>query len=173
MVLKTSFPTEGFMVLLGSYVLHLAALITMVFIVRAPPAYESELRNTNAQIVFSVLILYHIALTAVDYLALWRTRYFQDKLFIFMLAVIFITGYLCINWVYGRPAGTFELNEEQQKFECWLLVEVMLVWAYILGGAIFMFFEKFTVVGQQLHLYAKVQDGEVGDDLIMQDIFMI
>ena len=106
-------PTEGFMVTLGSYVLHLAALATMIFIVRAPPAYQSETRNTNAQVVFSVLILYHIALAVVDYLALWRTRYFQDKLFVFMILVIVITGYLCLNWVFGKPDSTVELDEEQ------------------------------------------------------------
>ena len=33
MVIKMSVPTEGFMVTLGSYVLHLAALATMICIV--------------------------------------------------------------------------------------------------------------------------------------------
>ena len=60
-----------------------------------------------------MLILYHIALTAVDYLALWRTRYFQDKLFVFMIGVIVITGYLCLNWVFGKPNSEVELNEDQ------------------------------------------------------------
>ena len=94
-----------------------------------------------------MLIVYHIILTNVDYLALWKTRYFQDKIFIFMMAVIVLTCWLCGNWVYARPPGSVELSEEQQKFELWILVEVILIWAFILGGAIFMFFNKCTDKG--------------------------
>ena len=148
MTVRRSVPTEGFFVILGTTYTHIAALLTLLFIVKTPPAYTHEERNTNAQIVYSMLIVYHVMLAAVDYMALWKTRYFQDKIYFFMMFVIILTSYLCGEWVYSRPPGTVQdISEEQKKFELWILVEVILIWAYIFGGAVFMLFNKCTDSG--------------------------
>ena len=76
---------DGFQIILGSYLTQLTAALTLAIAIR-PPEYEgNEQRTKEAQRLYAFLIFWHVCLALVIYLNFWVTKFFQDKLTVFMI----------------------------------------------------------------------------------------
>ena len=126
---------DGFQIILGSYLTQFTAALTLVFFIR-PPEYEgNEQRTKEALRLYVILIFWHVWLTLVIWSNFWYTKFFQDKLTIFMICQLLLACYICENWVYDVD---LQLKEDKTakaiKFECWIDIEFVLMCSYILGG---------------------------------------
>ena len=70
-MIKLKSVADGFNVILGSYLTQLAALLTMLLVIRKPPTYEDEERDQKAKILFSFLVIYHFILGIFKYCLTW------------------------------------------------------------------------------------------------------
>ena len=91
---------DGFKVVMGSWLIHIAALLTMVIFVRPPDYPEDAGKTREAKIVYSVLIILHFVLTIVKFVKL----YVSDKISMlgpaFMLIVVILLIHLIENWAF-------------------------------------------------------------------------
>ena len=55
-MITTNSVTDGFSVILGTYITHLAAFLTLLLVVQKPPEYESEERNQLAKVSFFCML---------------------------------------------------------------------------------------------------------------------
>jgi len=136
---------DGFNVILGSWIVHLAAFLTMILAIRVPPTYEDNPERTkHGKIIFANFVILHLSLAVVKYLSLFSSPYFKDKMTIFIMWVVFTTCSLCQNWVFVNGRDTSALTVDQIKFERWLWIELMFVLSFIFGGAFYALVCKIT-----------------------------
>ena len=133
---------DGFKVIMGGWIVNLAALMTLVLAIRTPPDYGDDTdedinRTLHAKLIFSGLVLMHTFLCVVKYLSLHVTRWFWDLLVLLSLINIVIMIYICQRWLYIDDRDLSTLTDEQYKFQMWLWTELMLVYASIAGSAIY------------------------------------
>ena len=141
---------DGFMVVLGSYIVHLAAALTILICFwwnGSVPEYEDNGdRSKHATIVFWILLLFHALMAFVKYAALeveWG-KWFWDKLPLFVFIVISMACYLAHHWIFNIDRPEASITEEQEKFETWLYVEYCFIWSYIVAGTVFAFVSQIT-----------------------------
>ena len=106
--------TDGFKVILGSFLLHFAALATMIISVR-PPEYDDSDRTSGAQVIYYTLIAMHLVLGVVKYI----TTFVNDSMLminaIFMLSVVFILACLCEDWIFPPEAINWHSITDEQR----------------------------------------------------------
>jgi len=63
---------DGFNVILGSWIVHVAAFLTLVLVIRVPPDYgEDNPKTQNAKVIFASLVVMHFCLGAIKYVSLY------------------------------------------------------------------------------------------------------
>ena len=73
--------------ILGSYLIQVASLLTLVTIIRKPPIYEGdESRTHEAKLLFWLLVVEHFIFAIVKYHATHVSQRFWDKMTICMIA---------------------------------------------------------------------------------------
>ena len=141
---------DGFKVIMGSWIVNLAALLTLLLAIRSPPDYgEDSQRTYHAKLLFSGLVLIHLFLGIVKYVSLFLSRVFWDWIVLFCLVNIVVMVYICQNWLYIDGRDINDLTPEQYKFELWLWTELMLIYTSIASSAIYItacYFRHPTVV---------------------------
>ena len=92
---------DGFNVILGSWIVHIAAFLTLILSIRGAPNYEDDPdKSKQATIVFTALVLLHLLLGVAKYLSLYKSTYFNNKMTFFIMLMVFMTCNLCQNWVF-------------------------------------------------------------------------
>lgn len=91
---------DGFNVILGSWIVHLAAFLTLVFVIQSSPDYEDAIRTQEAKYLFYGLIIFHLTLAIIKYVSLFVNDFFWDKTALLTMIVVALACYLCQNWVY-------------------------------------------------------------------------
>ena len=92
---------DGFNVILGSWIVHLAAFLTLFFVIQSSPDYEDAIRTQQATYLFYGLIIFHITLATIKYVSLFVNDFFWDKTALLTMIVVALACYLCQNWVYA------------------------------------------------------------------------
>ena len=93
---------DGFNVVLGSWLVHFAAFLTLILAIRKPPEYENDEKTTHdAKMMFSALVIFHLVLGFVRFHSINISMYFWDSLTPLMIAVVILTCFLCDNWIYS------------------------------------------------------------------------
>ena len=124
--------------------MHIAAWLAMCIFIRAPEYEEDPERNKEAKRIYWVLIIFHIVMAFIKFHSTFLSKYFWDKMTTFILILCVLITYLCGNWVYNPPKHDIEpASEEQQRFESWLFIELILVIAYISGAATYIIIYHF------------------------------
>ena len=91
-MIKLKSVAAGFNVILGSYLTQLAAFLTLLLVIRKPPSYDDEERDSKAKWLFSFLVIYHLALTVFKYCITWLTESLWNMMpFIMFGVVIMVT----------------------------------------------------------------------------------
>lgn len=87
---------DGFKVMLGSWYLNLAVLITLIVAVR-PAKYDlDDAKTKEARQLYIVLIAYHLVFSAGKYYAEYKSTKFYIKIFaIAMMLPLALQIYLC------------------------------------------------------------------------------
>ena len=63
---------DGFNVILGSWIVHIAAFLTLILSIRGAPNYEDDPeKSKQATIVFTALALLHLLLGVAKYISLY------------------------------------------------------------------------------------------------------
>lgn len=108
---------DGFSVILGSYTVHFAAFLVLATVIRGAPDYEDPLRQSQADTIYWTLMSMHLVIGGVKYASLFLTKFFWDKMTIFIILVVVITCYLQGTWIYDDIPT---ITQEQAVFELWL-----------------------------------------------------
>ena len=135
---------DGFNVILGSWVVHLAAFLTLILCFAGRlPKYEGDPDKTKqATIMYALLVFLHLVLAVVKFISLYRNTYFNNKMTIFIMIMVFMTCELCQNWVFDRGEDINTLTKDQIKFERWLWIELQFIISFIFGGIFFLLCSK-------------------------------
>ena len=142
-MIKLKSVAAGFNVVLGSYLTQLAAFFTMLLVIRKPPSYEDEDRDVKAKVVFSFLVIYHLALAVFKYCLTWLHEGLWNMMPFIMFVVVIIVTILQQNWIYDEELiNAEEKSLEQSRFEMWLFIEMLIIGAYICGGAVYILMSK-------------------------------
>ena len=133
---------DGLNIILGSPIVNLACLLTLLLAIRGPPSYPDDPeRDTNAKVTYSMLVLLHACLTFVKTWSLFVSRFFWDKQTLLTLITVVLAANICVDWLFGQgPSG--ELTLDQTRFQHWLLVEMALLVGYVLSGVFYAFLAK-------------------------------
>ena len=135
---------DWFNVILGSWVVHLAAFLTLILCFAGRlPKYEGDPdRTKQATIMYTLLVFLHLVLAVVKFISLYHHTYFNNKMTIFIMIMVFMTCELCQNWVFDRGEDINTLTEDQIKFERWLWIELQFIISFIFGGIFFLLCSK-------------------------------
>lgn len=132
----------GFRVILGSWIVHLAAFLVLLFDIRPPNYKDDRERTQQAKIIYWVLLMTHLVLSIVLYLSLLWTKVFWDKMTILILFVVATTCYMQGNWFYSdRPPS--DAGSDQAVFEQWLMIELFMIYSFVAAAALFLTISKF------------------------------
>ena len=122
---------DGCQVILGTYLLHLAALITMVICIRIPEYENDETRNSQAVTIFWLLLAMHFVLAVYQYLRLFWIESLDMAGPILMFGVVVIMTDLAGTWFFRLDKDETSMTLEQRVFEQWLAIELILLASYI------------------------------------------
>ena len=129
---------------MGTFLVHIAAWLAMSIFIR-PPEYEYEPERTKeAKMIYWFLLIFHIVMTYIKWHSTFYDKYYWDKMTTFLLILCLLITYLCGNWVYNPPKHDIEpASIEQKRFEAWLWIECVLIFAFISGGATYIIIYHF------------------------------
>ena len=94
---------DGFSVIIGPYWCNLAALITLLTTIRAPPDYDDEEENRQAKAIFATLVLGHLILGLFGYLSTWQFPRLNEYKSTVTYGAIILDAIICYQWVFPRP----------------------------------------------------------------------
>ena len=83
----------------------------------------------------------HLTIGLVKWASLYRSRYFWDKIYVFVVAVVYQQCYLGRRWIFMENL-TAAQTHEQRSFELWLHIEYYMTASYILSAILFIFVRK-------------------------------
>ena len=172
--------TDGFKVILGSFFVHLAALITMIVEVR-PPEYTDDMQRTDkARSIYWCLLTMHMCICIVRGVTIFVN---EDAAFanpFLTLYVVIIVAILCKNWVYpveDNYRWDDETTIEQKSFEVWIKVEFFLILSFLACTMIYILICKFkmptVVLHQQFKDEKKKKDFITASSLILEVLFIV
>ena len=136
---------DGFKIVIGSWIINLAALLAMLIAIRAPPAYDDPYLDKEATWTYCLLILMHAIMSFVKVWSLYIGTYFWDKQTILMLFVVGIQILICRNWLYNEDRDsllTVPLTDQQKKFETWIYLEYILIYSNVAGAIMYIFINR-------------------------------
>ena len=88
--------TDGFNVILCTWLIHLAAFLTLLGTISRPPEYENdEERTESAKYIFGLLVVGHFVYAIAKWLSLHKTNFFNDKKEIGMIFLVVMVIHLC------------------------------------------------------------------------------
>ena len=174
-MIKLKSVAAGFNVILGSYLTQLAAFLTLLLVIRKPPSYDDEERDSKAKWLFSFLVIYHLALAVFKYCITWLTEGLWNMMPFIMFGVVIMVTQLQQNWIYNEERINDEDKDtEQIRFEMWLFIELLMIGAYICGGALYLFMSKIKKPAFTLDTPTSSDNVELDNlDFIERNMFMI
>ena len=95
---------DGFKVILGSYLLHVAAFLSMIIAVRPPDYTDNPEQTEKAKTIYYVLLTMHIVLAVLKYINIFVNKKLMVVNAISMFGVILIFGHLCEDWIFPQTA---------------------------------------------------------------------
>ena len=87
---------DGFNVILCTWLIHLAAFLTLLGAISRPPEYENdEERTRKAKWIFGLLVAGHFVYGIIKWLSLHYTNFFDDKKEIGVILLVVMVIHLC------------------------------------------------------------------------------
>ena len=130
---------------MGPCLINLAALIIMVACIRPPKdSTPTDTGGPSDELIYWILIFYHIMLGSIKWVSLYVSRLLLAAMTVIMFCVVFMITWLKQKWLYVPGRLVKERTPEQEEFEQWLWFEVLLVYSYICGAAVYILFNKFA-----------------------------
>jgi len=88
--------TDGFNVILCTWLIHLAAFLTLIGTIWQPPEYENdEERTKSAGWIFGLLVVGHFVYAIAKWLSLFYTNFFDDKKEIGVIFLVVMVIHIC------------------------------------------------------------------------------
>ena len=91
---------DGFKVVIGNWMVHIAALLTMIIFVRPEEYNDDHGRSDRAMGIYIALIIMHIVLALVKFIKMFVTDEISIITPVFMLLVVIMTIYMCEDWFF-------------------------------------------------------------------------
>ena len=91
---------DGFKVIIGSFLIHIAALLAMAIAVRPADYPEDVDRTERAKTTYIYLMVLHAALAVVKYIKMFMNDHVNILSPVFMLIEVVVMTDLCGNWVF-------------------------------------------------------------------------
>ena len=99
---------DGFSAVLCSFAIQIAALVTMLAVIR-PPTYDADVdRGQAAQQIYWTLAVEHAILFVAQYYSLNCGDLYIFS-YVFVMIAVFISCYLCGAWIFA-PSDKTELS---------------------------------------------------------------
>ena len=92
--------TDGFLIVMGSWVVNAAAFLTILTAVWSPPEYEDKDRQAQAKIIFFCLLAQHLAFAVMKYVTLYRTEYYEKWSTILVILQLVLMCFILRDWVF-------------------------------------------------------------------------
>ena len=127
---------DGMRVILGTFIMQLGGLITLVAMVR-PPEYDDQDRQERVRHFFWELVVAHILFAVSGYL---YVHYYDlspllNSISIFWACVIMTQ--IFHNWFF-EPVVLEEMTDEQRRFRFMVILELMAMVAHLVSTFIYM-----------------------------------
>lgn len=92
--------TDGFLIVMGSWVVNLAAFLTMLTAVWNSPEYDDKDRQAEAETIFFCLLVQHVAFAVIKYVTLYHSEIFEKWSTILVILQLVLMCYILRDWVY-------------------------------------------------------------------------
>ena len=134
---------DGFQIILGTFMVHIAATLSLIFFIRLVEYDDQDERNKQVKWIYAGLIILHFSFAAIKWHATYRGGFWWDKMVILITVLCFLACYFMGDWIFRKPEYTDDVPTlRQQKFELWLYFELLMFISYIAGGALYILIYK-------------------------------
>ena len=86
---------DGFRVVIGSWMIHIAELLVIIMSLHKPPVYPQEERTTEAAWLFGWLCIMHFIMAAIKLHTMYHSTTIWEIITLCMMAVCATMNYLC------------------------------------------------------------------------------
>ena len=129
---------DGFRVVIGSWMIHIAELLVIIISLHKPPVYPTEERTTEATWLFCWLCIMHFGMAVIKLDTMYHSTAMWETITICLMLVCATMNWLCQSWLYpAEYYGSDPQTREQKKFETWLWIEYAVFWATIFTSCIY------------------------------------
>lgn len=124
------------------------------------PHYDDPTRQTQAYLIYWLLLLLHLFTSVIKYVSLFWTKFFWDKMTLLIILVVCTACFLQSYWIFDNEDTATE--PEQEVFELWLHIELYFILSFVFGAALFALISKFKkpVLGMKSILIATNGHGD-------------
>ena len=130
---------DGCRVVMGSWVTHLAQLLTMVIFIRKPAEYPTEERTRDSYFLFIWLCIMHFVMAVIKLHTLYFSPLMWWIISLCMLVICATINYICQYWLFESEyyGNTPVPSTDQKQFETWLWIEYSVFWSTIFTSFIY------------------------------------
>ena len=86
---------DGFKVIIGPWIVHLAQLLTIFITIRPPEYQDNEEKTRSASSIYAVLVIGHFFIAALKYCTCMVSNVLAPMYTVFMLTCVVTLIYLC------------------------------------------------------------------------------
>ena len=86
---------DGFKVIIGPWIVHLAQFLTIIITIRPPEYLDNEEKTSAASSIYAVLVIGHFFIAALKYCTCHITNVLAPIYTVFMLGCVVTLIYLC------------------------------------------------------------------------------
>ena len=92
--------SDGLLIVMGSWMVNLAAFLTLLTAVWYPPEYEDKDRQAQAWTIFFCLLAQHLAFAIIKYVTLYRSEICEKWSTILVILQLVLMCYILRDWVF-------------------------------------------------------------------------